>query len=92
MIASTEEFATREDTGRVSSSFLLLSASVASLAGTAFDLVKANAAMVFVPSDNTYHGFEARQIDGVRKSLVINFVTNDWRAREQLAFPDMPVA
>jgi hypothetical protein len=53
---------------------------------------KSNAAMIFVPSGTTYHGFESRQIDGVRKSLVINFVTNDWRAREQLAYPSTPVA
>ena len=52
---------------------------------------KSNAAMIFVPSSNTYHGFEPRQIDGVRKSLVINYVTNDWRAREQLAYPETPV-
>ena len=52
---------------------------------------KPNAAMIFVPGSNTYHGFEPRQIDGVRKSLVINYVTNDWRAREQLAYPDTPV-
>ncbi len=51
-----------------------------------------NAAMIFVPSGTTYHGFESRQIDGVRKSLVINFVTNEWRAREQLAYPSTPVA
>ncbi len=51
-----------------------------------------NAAMVFVPSDITYHGFEARKIDGVRKSVIINYVTNEWRAREQLAFPDKPIA
>jgi hypothetical protein len=50
-----------------------------------------NSAMIFVPSDITYHGFEARKISGVRKSLVINYVTNDWRAREQLAFPEQPV-
>ena len=55
-------------------------------------LFRSNSAMIFVPSNNTYHGFEARQIDGVRKSLVINYVTNDWRAREQLAYPTMPVA
>ncbi len=53
---------------------------------------KSNGAMIFVPSNNTYHGFEPRQIDGVRKSLVINYVTNDWRAREQLAYPDTPIA
>jgi hypothetical protein len=49
-------------------------------------------AMVFVPSTNTYHGFEPRTIKGVRKSIIINYVTNDWRAREQLAFPDRPVS
>ena len=46
-----------------------------------------NAAMVFVPSGITYHGFEPRKIEGVRKSVIINYVTNEWRAREQLAFP-----
>lgn len=50
-----------------------------------------NGAMVFVPSDNTYHGFEPRQIDGIRKSIIINYVTTDWRAREQLSFPDAPI-
>lgn len=51
-----------------------------------------NAAMVFIPSTDTYHGFEARRIEGIRKSVIINYVTNDWRAREQLSFPDQPVA
>lgn len=51
-----------------------------------------NAAMVFVPSGITYHGFEARKIEGVRKSVIINYVTNEWKAREQLAFPDRPIA
>ena len=50
-----------------------------------------NGAMIFVPSNNTYHGFEPRQIDGVRKSIIINYVTNEWKAREQLAFPQQPV-
>ncbi len=53
---------------------------------------KSNGGMIFVPSNDTYHGFEARKIEGVRKSLVINYVTNDWRAREQLAYPNTPVA
>ena len=53
---------------------------------------KPNGAMVFVPSDNTYHGFEPRPISGVRKSVIINYVTDEWRAREQLAFPDRPIA
>ncbi len=51
-----------------------------------------NGAMIFVPSDITYHGFEAREITGVRKSVIINYVTSDWRAREQLAYPDAPIA
>jgi hypothetical protein len=50
-----------------------------------------NAAMVFVPSNNTYHGFEKRLIEGVRTSLIINYVTPEWRAREQLAFPEAPI-
>jgi hypothetical protein len=51
-----------------------------------------NAAMIFVPSNDTYHGFEKRPIKGVRTSLIINYVTNEWRAREQLAFPETPIA
>jgi hypothetical protein len=51
-----------------------------------------NSAMIFVPSKNTWHGFEKRQIDGVRRSIIVNYVTDAWRAREQLAFPQTPVA
>lgn len=50
-----------------------------------------NGALIFVPSTDTYHGFEPRNIPGVRKSIIINYVTNEWRAREQLAFPDRPI-
>ena len=50
-----------------------------------------NSAMIFVPSDVTYHGFEPRKINGVRKSLIVNYVTAEWRAREQLSFPDQPI-
>ncbi len=50
-----------------------------------------NLALFFVPGDNTYHGFENRPIAGVRKSLIINYVTHDWRDREQLCFPETPV-
>ena len=48
-------------------------------------------ALAFVPSDNTWHGFEPRPIPVVRKSLIVNYVTAAWRAREQLAYPDRPV-
>lgn len=50
-----------------------------------------NAAMIFIPSNITYHGFVPRKIEGVRKSIIINYVTDEWRAREQLAFPDKPI-
>ena len=51
----------------------------------------ADCALVFVPSDNTWHGFSPRAIKGVRKSVIVNYVTDEWRAREQLAYPDRPV-
>ena len=50
-----------------------------------------NLAMIFVPSDSTWHGCEGREIKGIRKSIIINYVTQDWRAREQLAFPEVTV-
>jgi hypothetical protein len=50
-----------------------------------------NSAFVFIPSSTTFHGFERRLIEGVRKSIIINYVTDEWRAREQLAFPDRPI-
>ena len=52
---------------------------------------KWNTALVFVPGNNTYHGFERRQIPRVRRSVIINYVTQDWKARDQLAYPDQPV-
>jgi hypothetical protein len=53
---------------------------------------ESNGALVFVPSDITFHGFKLRRIEGVRKSVIINYVTNEWRAREQLAFPNTPIS
>ncbi len=53
---------------------------------------ESNAALVFVPSDITFHGFERRKINGVRTSVIINYVSNEWRAREQLAFPNQPIS
>jgi len=50
-----------------------------------------NTAMIFVPGAETWHGFEKRPIAGVRRSVILNYVTHDWRAREQLAFPDRTV-
>jgi hypothetical protein len=50
-----------------------------------------NEALLFVPADNTWHGFEPRPIKGVRRTVIVNYVTNEWRAREQLAFDGHPV-
>ncbi len=49
---------------------------------------KSNEAIIFVPSTNTWHGFEKRPINGIRKGLIINYVTDEWRARHELAFPE----
>jgi hypothetical protein len=50
-----------------------------------------NGALLFVPAGDTWHGFEPRSITGVRRSVIVNYVTADWRAREQLAFSGAPV-
>jgi hypothetical protein len=50
-----------------------------------------NSAAIFVPGDNTWHGFEQRRIKGIRRLLEINYVHPSWRDRDQLCFPDQPV-
>ena len=50
-----------------------------------------NTALVFVPSDTTWHGLARRPIQGVRRSVIMNYVTQAWIDRSQLAFPDQPV-
>lgn len=52
----------------------------------------ANQATVFVPSERTWHGFARRPIHGVRRSLIVNYVGPEWRARHELCSPDRPVA
>ena len=37
---------------------------------------------------DTWHGFRSRPIDGVRRSLIVNYVKPEWRSRHELAFPD----
>ena len=51
-----------------------------------------NSAVIFVPGPDTWHGFDPRPIEGVRRLLEINYVRPSWRDRDQLAFPDQPVA
>jgi hypothetical protein len=50
-----------------------------------------NTALIFVPAGNTWHGLARRPIPGVRKSVIMNYVTADWRARDQLAYRTTPV-
>jgi hypothetical protein len=50
-----------------------------------------NTALIFVPGENTWHGLARRAIAGARKSVIMNYVTADWRARDQLAYPTIPV-
>lgn len=41
--------------------------------------------LIFLPGDDTWHGFEPRPIRGVRKSLIVNYVSPEWRATDELA-------
>ena len=50
-----------------------------------------NTGFIFIPSANSWHGFHRRPINGVRRSLIVNFVRPEWRSRHELAFPDKPV-
>ena len=50
-----------------------------------------NSAVIFVAGPDTWHGFDKRPIDGVRRLMEINYVHPSWRDREQLAFPDRPI-
>jgi len=50
-----------------------------------------NTALLFVPAPDTWHGLERRPIAGVRTSVIMNYVTDGWRARGQLAYPNLPV-
>ena len=45
-----------------------------------------NSAVLFIPSDDTWHGFVPRPITGVRRTLIVNFVDASWRAVHELAF------
>ena len=50
-----------------------------------------NRGLVFIPGGDTWHGFRRRPFAGVRRSLIVNYVGPEWRARHELAFPDRPV-
>lgn len=48
---------------------------------------ESNSALMFIPADDTWHGFNPRTIAGVRKTLIINYVTPEWRNRHELVHP-----
>ncbi len=50
-----------------------------------------NSGLIFVPGDKTWHGFERRPINGVRRTLIINYVGPEWRNRHELCFPESPI-
>lgn len=50
-----------------------------------------NTGHIFIPASDTWHSFGKRPFDGVRRSLIVNYVRPEWMARHELAFPDEPV-
>lgn len=44
-----------------------------------------NKGVIFIPGSNTWHGFRQRPVNGIRKSIIINYVTSDWRDKWELA-------
>ena len=44
-----------------------------------------NKGLIFIPGKNTWHGVRRRTIPGIRKSIIVNYVTSDWRERWELA-------
>ncbi len=50
-----------------------------------------NSGLIFIPGTDTWHAVDRRKIEGVRKSIIINYVAPEWRARHELAYPEAPV-
>lgn len=50
-----------------------------------------NSGLIFLPAADTWHDFTRRRIAGVRRSIIVNYVTPDWRSRHELAFPAAPI-
>ena len=44
-----------------------------------------NLGMIFIPGDDTWHGLEPRKIHGIRRSLIVNYVTQEWHARDEIS-------
>ena len=50
-----------------------------------------NCGLAFIPGSDTWHGFHKRPIPGLRRTLMLNYVGEEWRARHELCFPDRAV-
>ncbi|MVM29309.1 2OG-Fe(II) oxygenase [Spirosoma sp. HMF4905] len=48
-----------------------------------------NSGFIFRPANNTWHGFNKKNITGLRRTLVINYVSEDWLSREELCSPQI---
>lgn len=44
-----------------------------------------NKGVMFIPGANTWHGVGHHPVKGTRKSIIINYVTSDWRDKWELA-------
>lgn len=44
-----------------------------------------NLGVIFIPSKNSWHGVGHHQIQGLRKSIIINYVSSEWRDTFELA-------
>lgn len=47
---------------------------------------KFNSAFLFIPGKDTWHGYQKRPMHGIRRTLIINYVDQNWRAKHELAF------
>ncbi|GBQ12441.1 hypothetical protein AA16663_1174 [Komagataeibacter rhaeticus DSM 16663] len=46
-----------------------------------------NSGLLFIPSARSWHGFVPRPLNGVRRTLIVNYVGPEWEARDELAMP-----
>jgi hypothetical protein len=44
-----------------------------------------NKGVIFIPGENTWHGVGHHPVKGIRKSIIINYVTSDWQDKWELA-------
>ncbi len=46
---------------------------------------KSNLGLMFMAGKDTWHGVPKQNIQGIRKNIIINYVTSDWRSIHELA-------